>query len=178
MTNRIAELQAEVKSLQLNWDACVEHAKRMEASRDRQMAKAEAAETEVERLHKIIRSTEKKIAARRYRSGCCCDIGDDGETIIKWCAVHVEFKDRAEVAEADLAAIVEEHNEFRDRVLELRSERDEALAVVEAAQRVWVTYLARQAAIDRADHMAAWFANEKALDKLYEILAAHDGGAG
>ena len=40
-----------------------------------------------------------KAHKRRGRSGCACNIEEDGETITEWCAVHAEYKNKLAVAE-------------------------------------------------------------------------------
>jgi hypothetical protein len=56
----------------------------------------------VKELTDALEAAEKRLAY--HRSGCACDIAEDGETIVKWCAVHFEWKRRAEAAEAKNAA--------------------------------------------------------------------------
>ena len=58
-----------------------------------------------------------KAHKRRGRSGCACNIEEDGETITEWCAVHAEYKNKLAVVEGTLEEITKGEGEFnRDRL--------------------------------------------------------------
>lgn len=46
-------------------------------------------------------------AGRTGSSGCACVLDEDGDTILRWCAVHSAFRERAESAEAQVKVLVE-----------------------------------------------------------------------
>lgn len=62
-------------------------------------------ETELATLQAKLARTEKELERRRIGpSGCACRFDDD-DNIVKWCGAHVEWRDRANLAEAKLAEV-------------------------------------------------------------------------